>query len=228
MSSKSKAKAGGARAQIVEYLDEIAMEQAYVDKFNGKFSLLGAVTAWESVHEYLEGAQSRGKAIHACLQFFIHPKNFMADGALADGKGKADGGVSDDILALLPQLETVAELASVDKGKTTRHARLHKINFTIVSRIALMALHFYGKTSSTTMGWCIKYGGSPCDVTYATIALALGEKQGKPRDKALYPNDKYGGTVMILGETCERFKNEKPYWSVLDWASIMPKVKKPS
>jgi hypothetical protein len=205
-----------------EYIDDLLYDRDYRKLFSGKYQILGSSEAWGAVETYLRTSASRSKSIHACLQFFYHPRNYMVGGALA-GKTADNTSVDSAILDVLPRLEG-EEIGTV-KSDTKRHVSIRHINFTVVQRVSLMALQRYGKDSKTTMGWVIKFGGTPCQVTRDGIARAMGNKQGPPRgDK--YPGDKYGATVEILYEYCERFCLEKPYWEGLAWDALFPRVKK--
>jgi hypothetical protein len=174
------------------------VDDEFIKFFNGKEGIAGKAKGYDDAVEWLEDGAHKRK-IFTCIVFYEKPIEFLSSGKTKDGK-KGDGKkVDDKLINYLPMHagELQEEVAAREIKKFGAFA---KVNFTMVRRIALLALQKGWAEEGMAKQWEVAYGGTPMKITF--------------------DNSKWNGmadeTKKIKQEGIQMFKDEREYWMDLE------------
>jgi hypothetical protein len=181
------------------------IDDNFLALYNGKDVIMGSIVAWEDTFKFLISQPKR--KMHACLMAFIQPKKFFWSGKTAKGTGD-DRGVDEKIVQFLPVLS-----GSATKGSARGSDIGNTINYSMITRVAMMTLQLNGLFSKFTVGWCQKYGGIPTAVTEKSVALGLKVNNLNFSEEQDPTISKIKQTGYILWTNVSEFKSEQSYWA---------------
>jgi len=138
-------------------------DQAFLALFNGKDSISGRALGYQQAKAWLDQGDKVRKML-TCLVFYEKPIQFLATGRTAGGKG--DGNHVDvQLVRYLPQHDATTEGDLLDR-LDTKFGAFKRVNFSMVRRVALLAVQKEWIQGNHTRQWVQAYGGRPSQVQY--------------------------------------------------------------
>jgi len=166
----------------------------FLKLFNGKEGIAGKSQGYDDAVEWLEEGHAKRK-IFTCIIFYEKPVEFLATGKTKTS-GKGDGKKVEDKLAeYLPHHEGSLQ-KEVAERDPKRYGVFAKVNFTMVRRVALLALQKGWAEDNTRHLWEVAYGGRPMAINFDNAKWHSMAKE----------------TREIKEEGIRAFQDEREYW----------------
>jgi hypothetical protein len=168
------------------------IDAQFLGLFNGKEQIGGSQQAYLQIREFLNQGAATRKMV-TCLIFYEKPVQFLATGRTRAGSG--DGiAVNGDLLRYLPQHDDENAYRERTEAK---FGLFRKVNFTMVRRIALLALEYDRLPRDMLRSWEAAYGGKP-----RTLDFSIGRWTQMDEE-----------TRRIKREGINRFRSEHIWWN---------------
>jgi hypothetical protein len=137
----------------------------FVALFNGKESVAGRAQGYRDAVAWLREGNAQRK-MFSCLVFYEKPIEVLATGRTRAGLGDGNA-VQNGVLAYLPQ-HTAPYSADVEARPAARYGHFQHVNFSMIKRVALLALQKRWVQHAIFTQWYTAYGGLPMAVNFST------------------------------------------------------------
>jgi hypothetical protein len=132
----------------------------------------GRSEGYRNVKTWLESG-NRARKMYSCIVFYEKPIQFLSTGRTSEKENKPAKGdgvkVENNVLDYLP-VHTDATLTDLAARTDTKYGTFKKVNFSMVRRVALLAIQKGWLQHERIEEWKNCYGGIPTQITYTATS----------------------------------------------------------